>query len=345
MKDYESIIKKQGKNPNLYLPVINKLLKSKVPLSISELSKILKISYGATKPRLHKLVKWRILTRMKRGYYCFPEISKKYSKISKPRGQLFFIKGCIRVMPQSNGVWVHIYNSKFGERNHGNYCSIESFKGDTCILRKSNEFIGNKFHFLLSKSLGVSISRKEIPHEILKKISTKTIPIRIGIYSNEWDISIKELFSTESEEDGELAEELNKIGIVGKPSKFENLKSDIILNYKNKKIPIEVTTIKPSDISKRPQNRMSSIKASQILMRFYYSIKWNYLHNLSTILVIHKSWEKENWIKQEQIFLKKFNCNLIFTDFKNNWAHKSALEIKRLIEPSLFNKTTRLRSS
>lgn len=345
MSNYEQIIKKKGKDPKFYLPLIKVLKKKNKPLSIKEMARLLKITYGAAKPRLHKLEKWGLIKRMKRGFYCLPNMFPNYSKVSKPKGELFFINGCIRVMPQSNGVWIHIYNSKFGEKNHGKYCVIELSEKKEFIIRKSNEYRGNKLHFLLSKSVGVSISRDNIPKKILSNLSTKTTPIKIGIYPQEWDTSVQDLFSTESSEDGELASKLNKIGDVEKLSKFDNLKADIIFFYKNKRVPIEITTSKPSETSKQPQHRKSSIKASQILMRFYYSIKWNFLHNVPTILILHRNWIKYKWINEEEKFMKNFNCFLIFTDFKGDWAHKSTLEIKRLTESSLFNKTTLLRSS
>jgi ribosome-binding ATPase YchF (GTP1/OBG family) len=109
-------------------------------------------------------------------------------------------------------------------------------------------------------------------------------------------------------------------------------------------IPIEITIGKPSDISKRDQGRKSSIKSSQIMLRLYYSIKWNLLRGLPTILIIHKDWEQYEWVSKEQEFMKRFNCYVIFTNFKENWAKKVAQEIKRLTESSRFNKTTQLGS-
>ncbi|MFH1626592.1 MAG: winged helix-turn-helix domain-containing protein [bacterium] len=345
MKNYKEVIEKNVKDSSFYLPIIDVLDKSQNPLSIKEMAKILNITYGAAKPRLHKLEKWNLIQRLKRGYYWLPHYCGDLTQIPKSKGEIFFLNGCIRIMGQGNGVWITIYNSKFGEKNNGDYCIIENFENDKCILRKNNKFRGNKLYFLKSKSVGMSVPRREISSNVLSNLSTKVIPIKIGIYPKEWDISVGELFSTESKEDGELAEELNKIGEVKKPSKFENLKADIIFNYQNKKIPIEVTTISISQTSNHPQHRMSSIKASQIIMRLYFSIKWNYLHGLSTILVIHKDWNKQKWIKEEEKFMRNFNCYILFTDFDNGWAYKSALEIKRLIESSRFNKKTLLNSS
>ncbi len=342
MKNYKEVIERNGKDSSFYLPVINVLKKSKNPLTIKEIANLLGITYSATKPRLHKLERWSLIQRLKRGYYSMSGTKDNITKISKVDGKPFFLKGCIRIMGSSNGVWITIYNSKFGEMNNGQYCIIENFNGEEIIIRKSNQFMGNKLYFLISKSVGVSIPRKEIPVKLISRLSTKAIPIKIGIYLDEWDVSLQDLFSTESVEDGQLANALNKFGSVRKPSKFDNLKSDIIFGYKNKEIPIEITTTKPSFEARQPQHRMSSIKASQILMRFYFSIKWNYLRGLSTVIVLHRDWEEQAWMKKERAFMKNFKCHIIFSDFSENWAHKSALEIKRLIEASFFNKTTLL---
>lgn len=345
MKDYSKIIKKEGKDPKFYIPLIELLEKEKAPFSINEIAKLMNLTYSATKSRLHKLYRWGIIIRLKRGYYCLPIYAGDMKKVSKHSKDLFFLNGCIRIMGSSNGVWLTLYNSKFGEKNNKNYCIIKNFKDNKCILKKSNKFYGNKLHLLVSKSVGVSISRKELPQEILSKLSTKAIPLKIGIYPGEWDISISELFGTESVEDGQLAKDLNNFGEVQKPSKFRDLKADIIFSHKNKKVPIEVTTIKPSLDFKFKQYVRNSIKSSQILMRFYYSIKWNLIQKLPTILVLHKDWTKYGWIEKEEEFMKQFKCFLIFTDFNGRWSKKVAQEIKRLTDSSLFNKTTPLTST
>jgi len=343
MHSYQEIIEKEGKNPDFYLPVINLLKKSETPLNIRDVAKSLSISYGAAKPRLHKLTKWRITRRLKRGYYCLS--SYKFPSRTKLSGsRLFFINGCIRIMGQGNGVWITVYNSKFGKINGGKYCEIEGFVKDKLIIRKSNKFTGNKIYKLVCGSTGISIPRRAISSSVLKNLSTKIIPVKIGLYMDEWNITIEDLFGTESPEDGALAQKLSEIGEVKKPSKFDDLKADILFTYKNIEVPIEITTIRPNMDANFKQYRKNSIKGSQLLMRFYYSIKWNLLKGQSTILVLSSDWSNYTWVKREVEFMKRFNCFVIFTDFKKGWDHKSSLVIKRLVESSRFNKKTRLRS-
>lgn len=51
MKDYEWIIKKEGKNPVFYIPLIKILEESKAPLTIKEIAAILSISYWSYKTK------------------------------------------------------------------------------------------------------------------------------------------------------------------------------------------------------------------------------------------------------------------------------------------------------
>jgi len=344
MKSYEEIIKKEGKDTKFYLPVIRLFEKEKRPLSIKEVAKYLNISYSAAKPRLHKLVKLNIMQGMKRGFYCLSREALNYTKIEKAKGKLVFVNGCIRIMGSSNGVWITIYNSKFGESVNGQYCKLCYTTQNKFIIRKSNQFAGSKLYFLISKSVGISISRKLLPQEVVSKLSSKVIPLKIGIYLEEWGISIKDLFSTESKEDGELAEELDKFGEIDKKNKFEDLKADILFTKKGLTIPIEITNTNPSSSGKFKQSRKSGVKSALIFSRLYFFIKWNFIHKSPTVLILNEDWESFKWLKKEQDFMKKFKCYILFTNFEEGWAKQASQEINRLTELSLFNKTTQLNS-
>lgn len=330
--NYKDRIEKEGKDLKFYMPVIKLFEKEKKPLSIKQVAKYLNISYSAAKPRLHKLAKWNIIKGMKRGYYCLSSKSNKYTEITKPTGRLVFLNGCIRIMGGSNGISITIYNSKFGEFVEGKYCRLQSIENNQFVIRKSNEFYGSKLHFLISKSVGLSISRKFLPKNILFELSSKVTPIKVGIYLNEWGLTIKDLFSTEAREDGELAEELDKIGEVRKKNKFDDLKCDIIFKKNNTEIPIEITTTNPSSTGRFKKSRRSGVKSSLILERLYFFIKWNLINKSPTVLIINKNWLDFSWIKKEQEFMKQFCCNIIFTDFKEEWTKSVAQEIKRLTE-------------
>jgi len=170
------------------------------------------------------------------------------------------------------------------------------------------------------------------------------IQIKIGIYLDEWNISIKDLFSTESEKEGELAEELDKLGEIDKKKKFEDFKADIIFTKNNIKVPIEITNTNLASKGRFKQGRKSGIKSALIFSRLYFFIKWYLINKSPTVLILNKDWENFKWLQNEQEFMKKFKCKIIFTDFQNNWAKKVSQEINRLTKSSLFNKTTQLGS-
>jgi len=332
MRNYENVIKENRKNPKFYIPVINLFKKSKKPLSIKEVAKSLNISYSAAKPRLHKLAKLNIVKGMKRGYYCLSSIIDEYTKMALPNGRLVFLNGCIRVMGSSNGVWITVYNSKFGEFTKGQYCRVEDIGKNKFVIRKSNEFYGSKLHFLISKSVGLSIARKFLPENIVLGLSSKVTPIKIGIYLDEWGLTIKDIFSTEAKEEGELAEELDKFGEIEKKNKFDDFKADIIFTKNKIKVPIEITITNPSSIGRFKESRRSGVKSSLILERLYFFIKWNFIYKSPTVLIIHKDWLKFGWVRKEQEFMRRFNCNILFTDFKTGWVKQVAQEINRLTE-------------
>ena len=345
MEDYKKVIEREGKDPIFYLPILRLFEKKKTPLSIKEVENSLNISYDSAKQRLHKLKKYKLLIRMKRGYYRLALDKSKYSHLSKPSGKLVFINGCIRIMGSSNGVGITVYNSRFGEFSKDKYCNMQYIKPDRLILRKTNKFAGSKIHFLISKSVGISISRRLLPEIIVSKLSSKVIPIKVGIYLDEWGLSIKEIFSTESKEEGELAVELEKLGEIDKKNKFEDLKADILFTKDGLTIPIEITNTSPFTDKGKQNSRKSGVKSALIYERLYFFIKWNLIYNSPTVLILNTYWKDFEWLKREKEFMKKFSGKIIFTDFKPGWEKEASQEINRLMDESLFNKTTQLGSN
>ncbi len=339
MKNYQKIIEEEKRDPKFYLPIINLFERYGRPLSIKEVAKFMDISYSAAKSRLHKLNKWGIAKGTKRGYYCSVSLKEEHKKI--PKGKLIFLNGCVRITSKSNNVGITVYNSKFGETAKGEYCRIEKME-DKLVIRKSNKFFGSKIHFLISKSVGISVPRKILTEKIISTLSYKVTPINVGIYLDEWELKIKDIFSTESREEGELAEELDKFGVISKKKKFDDLKADIVFTKKNVTIPIEITNTSPLSHTKFRNSRKSGVKSALIFERLYFFIRWNLIYKSPTILILNKEWEKIGWLKKEQEFMKKFNCHVIFTDFQGKWAKAVSYKINCLTDLSLTNKTTRL---
>jgi hypothetical protein len=159
-------------------------------------------------------------------------------------------------------------------------------------------------------------------------------------YPEEWGLSISEIFSTEAKEEGELAHELNKLGDVEKVGKLGDMKSDIYFIKGNLKIPIEVTIATPG-YTGSTQSR-SAIKSCEILARMYYSVKWNIIRRIPSILVINESWKDVSWMDEEVNYLKRFKAHVLFTDFQNGWAKRTSKEVEALMDFYLDKSTTRL---
>jgi len=319
-------------NEKLFAPIYKLFDDAKNPYSIKDIAKSLNLPYSIAKQRLHKLEKIKKINRMKRGYYCNPSLIFKYNQTSSPSGAIYFINASARIMSGSNGIWITIYNSGFGEKVNNQYCTITYLKDNRFVIRPSNRFVGNKLYLLKCRSLALPISRKRLPDQILSKLSNKCSVIKIGIYLNDWGISVKDLFSTESKEEGELAEELEKLGSIEKKDKFNNLKADILFIKKNKKIPIEITNTNPFSKGKLKNSRRSGVKSSLIFERLYFFIKWNILYGSPTCLILNENWKNLSWLEKELNFVKNYKCNILFTDFEKGWAKPIAQEINRLIE-------------
>jgi len=327
---YKEFLNKPQINGEYYDPIMNLFKKSEQPLSIKEISSKLNLSYSVTKQRLHKMAWNGVINLLKRGYYCLPNKLDTYSKITTPPGKILFLNGGMR-MRSLTSVGVMIYNSIFGEKNKGKYGIFQYIPERQAVFRKSNNFYGNKIHLLKSKSVEIPISRTKLSKELVSILSKKSVSLKIGIYPEEWGLTIKDLFSTEAKEEGELAEELNKFGQVDKKNKFQDFKADILFTKNNKIIPIEITVTNPFLGAQWRNGRKSGVKSSLIFERLYFFIKWNLEYKTPTILIIHKDWTNYRWIKIEQEFMRKFNCHIFFTDFKSGWVKKVSREIIRLI--------------
>jgi len=332
------LLKKDKRDPKLYIPII-KLFK-KQPQTISEISQLLNFSYSVTKQRLHKLERMKVIKRLKRGIYINPILSEKFSSISQISSKPVKINGSFRITISGNTAFFTLYNSLIAKKCRGKYCHIIKRGGNEFEIRKSNKYYGNKIHCLKNGAASIPVSRKIMPKLAENKITTKCFPIKLILYPEEWGLSINEIFSTEAKEEGELAHELNKLGIVEKVGKKDNVKSDIYFIKNNFKIPIEVTIATPG-ITGTTQNR-SSIKSCEILARMYYSIKWNITRGVPTILVINEKWKDVSWVAEEINYLKRFHAHILFTDFQEGWAKKMSKEIETLTDYYLDKSTTRL---
>ena len=148
----------------------------------------------------------------------------------------------------------------------------------------------------------------------------------MGLYPEEWGISTKDVYSTESEEDGQLAMSLSRWVDVHKPLRHLGVKADLMIDVnKQLKMPIEIT--KASTDKKR-----GGIKDYEILGRLYYLLKWVVEKRSPAFLVVSSKWKRHSWLSREETYLKEKGVHIIYTNFRNNWAEGAAQAILSFIE-------------
>ncbi|MDD5182374.1 MAG: hypothetical protein PHC66_04380 [Candidatus Nanoarchaeia archaeon] len=307
------------------LSSVLKIIKTKKWATIKEISLLLGISYSVAKNRLHKLVNNVLIERSKSGLYCKKGLTPK---IKCANGNNFVFRGMIYSTGNKPGrrLALIVYSSAFAKASKGSYAIVKRDK-EGFILRKVDSKIGNKVY--LSKSGPIFII---IKHVLLKDneketvfLKRKSIKINVKVYLNEWKLTLKQIFSQETKQDGELYSSLSKKFNVFKPQKGQFVKSDLMLTKDNLEVPIEITTVK----SKR-KNR-SSIQGCEIGDRMYHGLKWFNLMNSPYFLVIDNSWKDSKWLTKDVEWLKNKKVYVLYTSFKNNWANSIAKEIETKI--------------
>lgn len=292
------------------------------PVKIKEVSDSLNISYSAAKSRLHKLIKLKKIKRAKPGTYYLDNVIIK--AIKKPTRKYVILNGLLyRDYKGYSGPMIALYNEVVAKYCNGQYIKI--FRKDRdFVLIKSPSYLGNKIHYVKTGSGRISIKSNLLTDKEKEQILNKKQSKRIHIlfYPDEWGISSKKIFSTESEKEGELYKTLSKFVSVYKPGRLKSMKADLMIKNGNVDIPIEVTTA-------TFVNDRGKTKSYEILGRLYYAFKWTTINSTPFFIIIDKSWEKSKWLKIEIKFIKDKKVHIIFTNFKNKWTEKVVERILR----------------
>jgi len=194
--------------------------------------------------------------------------------------------------------------------------------------QNSRIFIANIFSAKEKNKL-----KKKIKNSYFK---TRTV---VKIYPQEWQLSISDLF-LESKETQLLATELMKRGYKvipvthNNPKKLELAIADILICYKNKKIPIEITRHIPC-ISKQVPAGVNAPHGHiwlKVLGRIFPIFLYCTSNNLPGFVIINEKWKKykhPNFYCNE---LKKYKCFILFSSFKDDWFNEIIKEIDRIIK-------------
>ena len=144
----------------------------------------------------------------------------------------------------------------------------------------------------------------------------------------------------ESKENRDLAKELISLNYkvipitTNNPKKLKYGVPDLILEFKNQKIPIEITTFRPTKLksnSKRPNAPHGSTWArvsGRILPIFLYGLE----KHLPTFIIINEKWKKFKHCRILAKKLKKFNCFIFFSNFQKGWHKKIANKIDNIMK-------------
>ena len=313
----------QKRDRTLYEPIINLLAER--PLTIKEIENELKISYSITKQRLHRLLKWGLIERGKRGVYA---LKGALPVLGPPKGKMVSVNGAVRILKTASGRSTHliIYNTAVVKACRRGWVIVKR-KDGIFILRRADSNIGKRVQIQKSSGGFVSISLKQLTERERKFLDGgKTKRVLVGLYPEEWGISTKDVYSTESEEDGQLAMSLSRWVDVHKPLRHLGIKADLMIDVnKQLKIPIEIT--KASTDKKR-----GGIKDYEILGRLYYLLKWVVEKRSPAFLVVSSKWKRHSWLSREETYLKEKGVHIIYTNFRNDWAEGVAQAILSFVK-------------
>jgi len=311
------------KHRDLYKPIINLLAEH--PLSIKEIANELKLSYSVTKQRLHRLLKWGLIKRGKRGVYA---LKGALPILGPPKGRMVSVNGAVRILKAASGRSTHliIYNTAVVKACRRGWAVINR-EDDIFILRRADSSIGKRVQIQKKSGGYVSISLKQLTeHEKKLLKGGKTKRVLVGFYPEEWGISTEDVYSTEAKEDGQLAMSLSRWINVHKPLRHLGMKADLMIDVnKQLKIPIEITKASTS------KNR-GGIKDYEILGRLYYLLKWVVEKRGPAFLVISSNWKHHSWLSREETYLKERGVHIIYTNFRNDWAVMVAKAILSIIK-------------
>jgi hypothetical protein len=184
---------------------------------------------------------------------------------------------------------------------------------------------------------------KLIPTEIKERFSKQALAlgcyserVKVILLPEEWGMNYLDFF-VESSENKELAGALlNKAFDVryitnNDPNKAEKGNGDLLIKTEDQNIIIEVTARTPStnkSTIKKGVNGVHGEKWVKISGRIFPVFLHSQINKCLNFVVIHKAWLKFDYVKWYAKNLKKFNCVILFTDFKKDWAEHITEEIQ-----------------
>jgi len=234
-----------------------------------------------------------------------------------------------------------IYNSKFSR-------VLVNKKERARLVKKEDEFFlikdssGNILnpspeHQTIFMSVGKIYPEIKNCFPLKNQKKSNTLKIKIKLNPNEWKLDKLDVF-LESKEERALAGKLIKLGYKVEPityndkDKFEHACADLILYHNKDKIPIEITTIAPSETRalsgvNSPHGHQWNKVSGRITPLIVYSIE----NNLKSFMIINQKWKKYPHVKDLIDRLKSLDCYTLFSDFSDKWDENLANQINEVL--------------
>lgn len=236
---------------------------------------------------------------------------------------------------------IYIYNAEFARkideiRNKEEPRAIVELASDSVILKKNDQgnlltpYVKSQY---VALSLGTLIS-EPLKRELAKKcVATR---IRVKIFPREWGMSDQDFF-TETLHNRQLAQVLLERGLrvtqltSNDVQRIEYGAADLLIHLDSTPpILIEITSHLPS---KNPKTIRQGVNAphgstwAKISGRVLPLLVYGLEYSVPTFVVINRAWQNTPHAKWLERHLQNQRCNLIFTDFGNNWAIEVADKI------------------
>jgi len=226
-----------------------------------------------------------------------------------------------------------IYNSKMSKLLLNKKIRAKLVKrGDFFYLYRDNK--GNLITPRpTSQNLFMSIKKIILLDKKFLNKKSKTIRIKLKLNPDEWGLVDLDRF-LESEEEKELAGKLILLGYNISPityndeNKLDKGCADLLLDLKNKRIPIEITTTTPSNRNiKRGINSPHGHQWVKISGRIFPLFLYSLNNKTPCFFIMHKKWKKYKHVKYFIDKLRKFDCFVMLSDFSKNWSKDIANKI------------------
>lgn len=262
------------------------------------------------------------------------------------------LSGYVRYRPKNQTFYLMINSKRLADHfiSLNKQINVDVKRKDKFfVINKNNEgnILKPKNRELVTCISGNKLLSKEEKSFLQLDSNKFSFSTKIKINPNNFGLNKFQLYP--DHDAARLANELEKL-VFKIPSRIMTshaFEHDLVTNYKNKKIIIEISQIRPSKkrsnyLNFKHQSLGGCIRAR--IFDIYLNCANNKLKNQNNIfgfVILNKKWKEYKHIKDILPECVLVNCFVLFTDFSNLvWPKKIAGDIIKIIENGI-NKTNR----